>query len=489
MEHLQVLVVVIPLLAAPLCSLLPGRRLPWLLATAVAWVVLCAAAVLALEVREAGLLTYELGGWAAPWGIEYRLDASSALVQLLIGVIAAVVLPFAGTSAALEIEPERQSGFYAAVLLLIAGLLGITATGDAFNVFVFLEISSLSSYLLIALGRDRRALTASFRYLIMGTLGATFYLIGVGLLYAMTGTLNMADLAERLPAVADTRTVHTAVAFLVVGICLKIALFPLHLWLPNAYAYAPSAVGALIAATSTKVAVYLLIRIVYTVLGVDFAFGQLALSTVLLVLAVLGMLTASAVAVNQPDARRMLAYSSVAQVGYMVLGLSLASVTGLTASLLHLMNHALMKGALFLAMGCVAYRLGGTRVADLAGLGRAMPWTMAAFVAGGLSLIGVPLTVGFVSKWYLVLAALEQGMWLLVLAVVASSLLAVAYVWRVVEIAYFRGPAREGIREAPWSLLVPTWVLVLANFWLGVDTRATVGLASQAAQALLGAAP
>jgi multicomponent Na+:H+ antiporter subunit D len=489
MEHLQVLVVVIPLLAAPLCALLPGRRLPWLLATAVSWVVLCAAAVLALEVREAGLLTYELGGWAAPWGIEYRLDASSALVQLLIGAIAAVVLPFAGTSAALEIEPERQSGFYAAVLLLIAGLLGITATGDAFNVFVFLEISSLSSYLLIALGRDRRALTASFRYLIMGTLGATFYLIGVGLLYAMTGTLNMADLAERLPAVADTRTVHTAVAFLVVGICLKIALFPLHLWLPNAYAYAPSAVGALIAATSTKVAVYLLIRIVYTVLGVDFAFGQLALSTVLLVLAVLGMLTASAVAVNQPDARRMLAYSSVAQVGYMVLGLSLASVTGLTAALLHLMNHALMKGALFLAMGCVAYRLGGTRVADLAGLGRAMPWTMAAFVAGGLSLIGVPLTVGFISKWYLVLAALEQGMWLLVVAVVASSLLAVAYVWRVVEIAYFRGPAREGIREAPWSLLVPTWVLVLANFWLGVDTRATVGLASQAAQALLGAAP
>ena len=489
MEHLQVLVVVVPLLAAPLCVLLPGRRLPWLVATAVAWAVLWVSALLALEVRAAGPLSYELGGWAAPWGIEYRLDASSALVQLLIGAVAAVVLPFAGASAALEIAPQRQGGFYAALLLLIAGLLGITATGDAFNVFVFLEISSLSTYLLIALGRDRRALTASFRYLIMGTIGATFYLIGVGLLYAMTGTLNMADLAERLPAVADTRTVHTAAAFLVVGICLKIALFPLHLWLPNAYAYAPSAVGALIAATSTKVAVYLLIRVVYTVLGVDFAFGQLALSTVLLVLAVLGMLTASAVAVNQPDARRMLAYSSVAQVGYMVLGLSLASVTGLTAALLHLMNHALMKGALFMAMGCVAYRLGGTRVADLAGLGRAMPWTMAAFVAGGLSLIGVPLTVGFVSKWYLVLAALEQGLWLLVVAVLASSLLAIAYVWRVVEIAYFGGPAPAGAREAPWSLLVPTWVLVLANFWLGIDTRATVGLATQAAQALLGAAP
>jgi multicomponent Na+:H+ antiporter subunit D len=384
MEHLQVLLVVVPLLAAPVCALLPGRRLPWLFATVVAWAAFAMAVALALRVQASGVLSYAIGGWAAPWGIEYRLDAASALVQLLVAAIAAVVLPYAGRSVAQEIDPARQGGFYAALLLLIAGLLGITATGDAFNVFVFLEISSLSSYTLIAMGRDRRALTAAFRYLIMGTIGATFYLIGVGLLYAMTGTLNMADLAERLPAVADTRTVHTAVAFIVVGLCLKIALFPLHLWLPNAYAYAPSAVAALIAATSTKVAVYVLIRFVYTVLGVDFAFGELSLAAVLIGLAVLGMLTASAVAVTQPDARRMLAYSSVAQVGYMVLGLSLASVAGLTAALLHMMNHAVMKGALFMALGCVAYRLGGnTAVSDLRGLGRSMPWTMAAFVAGG----------------------------------------------------------------------------------------------------------
>jgi multicomponent Na+:H+ antiporter subunit D len=489
MEHLQVLLVVVPLLAAPVCALLPGRRMPWLFAMVVAWAAFAMAVVLALQVQASGVLSYALGGWAAPWGIEYRLDAANALVQLLVAAIAAVVLPFAGRSVAREVDRARQGGFYAALLLLIAGLLGITATGDAFNVFVFLEISSLSTYTLIAMGRDRRALTAAFRYLIMGTIGATFYLIGVGLLYAMTGTLNMADLAERLPAVADTRTVHTAVAFIVAGLCLKIALFPLHLWLPNAYAYAPSAVTALMAATSTKVAVYVLIRFVYTVLGADFAFGELSLAAVLLGLAVLGMLTASAVAVTQPDVKRMLAYSSVAQVGYMVLGLSLASVTGLTAALLHMMNHAVMKSALFMALGCVAYRLGGTAVADLRGLGRSMPWTLAAFVGGGLSLIGVPLTVGFISKWYLVLAALEQGRWILVAAVVASSLLAVAYVWRIVEVAYFQGPARADIKEAPWSLLAPTWILVLANFWLGIDTRATVGMAEQAARALLGAGP
>jgi len=489
MEHLQVLLVVVPLLAAPVCALLPGRRMPWLIATLVAWSTLAIAVQLVFRVQDQGVLSYALGAWAAPWGIEFRLDAANALVQLLVAALAAVVLPFASRSAELEIEPERQGGFYAALLLLIAGLLGITATGDAFNVFVFLEISSLATYTLIALGRDRRALTAAFRYLIMGTLGATFYLIGIGLLYAMTGTLNMADLAERLPAVADTRTVHTAVAFVVVGICLKLALFPLHLWLPNAYAYAPSAVTALVAATSTKVAVYLLIRLVYTVFGVEFAFGQLSMAVVLMVLAVIGMLTASAVAVTQPDAKRLLAYSSVAQVGYMVLGLSLATVTGLTAALLHMMNHALMKGALFLALGCISYRIGGTAVESFRGLGRGMPWTMAAFVAGGLSLIGVPLTVGFISKWYLVLAALEQGHWLLVAAVIASSLLAVAYIWRLVEMAYFKGPRPADVKEAPWSLLVPTWILVVANVWLGVDTRVTVGLAEQAARALLGVGP
>ncbi|MCB1606699.1 MAG: monovalent cation/H+ antiporter subunit D family protein [Xanthomonadales bacterium] len=488
MEHLQVLIVLVPLLSAPLCALLPSGRWPWLLATLASWATLAMALVLLGRVESLGPLSYELGNWAAPWGIEYRLDYANAMVQLLLGVVAAVVMPFAYRSARQELDNDRQPGFYAALMLLLAGLLGITATGDAFNVFVFLEVSSLSTYTLIALGRDRRALTSSFRYLIMGTVGATFFLIGVGLLYSLTGTLNMADLAERLPAVASHRTVHTAVAFLVVGICLKLALFPLHLWLPNAYAYAPSAVSAMVAATSTKVMVYVLIRFLYTILGVDFSFGRLPLAQILMVLSVIGMLTASAVAISQPNAKRLLAYSSVAQVGYMVLGVSLVSALGLTAALLHMFNHALMKGALFMALGCVSFRLGGTDVAQMKGLGRSMPWTMAAFVAGGLSLIGVPLTVGFISKWYLVLAALEQGWWPLVVAILLSSLLAVIYVWRVVEVAYFQpSESRDIHREAPLALLLPTWILVLANVYFGIDTRLTVGVAEQAAAALLGA--
>jgi multicomponent Na+:H+ antiporter subunit D len=436
------------------------------------------------------VISYDLGGWAAPVGIEYRIDEANAFVALIVAAIGAIVAPFARKSVEAELTEDRAALFYAAFILCMTGLLGIAVTGDVFNVFVFLEISSLSAYALIALGHDRRALTASYQYLIMGSVGATFIVIGIGLMYVMTGTLNMADLAARLPAVADTRTIPVAFTFLTVGITLKLALFPLHLWLPNAYTYAPSAVTAFIASTATKVAVYLLLRFFFTIFGAAFSFDVMQLDRILMPLAVVAILSMSLVAVYQENVKRLLAYSSVAQIGYMVLGISFASTLGLTAGILHLFNHALMKGSLFMAMGCVMYRIGSVRLETMSGLGRAMPWTMAAFVAGGLSLIGVPLTVGFVSKWYLVQAALEQGMWPVAAVVLLGSLLAVVYVWKVVEVAYFRRVSPGGeIREAPLALLVPTWALVLANFWFGIDAGLTVDVATRAATALLGGSP
>ncbi len=483
------LIVVVPMLGAAVAALLPPGRLPWLWATAVSWFMLYAAAVLAAQSMDLGVLSYWMGGWQPPIGIEYRLDPANALVALLVSLLAAVVLPYAGRSLASEVPEEKSPYLYAAVLLFLAGQVGIAVTGDAFNVFVFLEISSLATYTLIGLGRDRRALTASFSYLIMGTVGATFFLIGVGLLYAMTGTLNMADLAARIPEVAETRTVHTAFAFIVVGVCLKLALFPLHLWLPNAYTYAPSAVTALMAATATKVAIYVLIRFIYTVFGPDFAFGDMPTVYLLVPLAVVGLLSTSVVAIGQSNIKRMLAYSSVAQIGYMVLGIGMATTAGLTAALLHVFNHALMKGALFMALGCIALRFGTTQLDGFRGLGRRMPFTMAAFVVGGLSLIGVPLTVGFISKWYLVSAAIELGWWPIVAVIIVGSLLAVIYIWRVVETAYLQSADDETRCEAPLSMLVPTWVLIGATIWFGIDTRVTVGLAERAAAMLTGAAP
>jgi multicomponent Na+:H+ antiporter subunit D len=365
-------------MSAPVCVLIRRGRAALAYAIAVTWLVFAMAVALLARVLATGTIVYRLGNWASPWGIEYRVDVLGAFVILFVAAIGAVVLTWSPRSLAAEIPRDRLYLFCSVYLLCLTGLLGITVTGDLFNLFVFLEITSLSSYALISLGTDRRALAAAFRYLVMGTAGATFYLIGVGFLYLQTGTLNMMDMARLLPTVEGIRTVHVAFAFITVGLALKMALFPLHLWLPNAYAYAPSSVTAFLAATATKVSVYTFLRVVFTVFGSGFAFGTLHLNAVLMPVALAGILVASTVAIFQRNIKRMLAYSSVAQIGYMVLGLSFAAMTGLTAGIVHLFNHALMKGGMFLAMGCIVLRAGSVEIDDLRGIGRRMPVTMAA---------------------------------------------------------------------------------------------------------------
>jgi multicomponent Na+:H+ antiporter subunit D len=453
------------------------------------WASLAISVLLLIRVLDEGTIIYSLGGWAAPWGIEYRVDTIAGFVLVVVSGIGAIVAPFAMLSVRREVGAKQAPLLYSALLLCITGLLGITITGDIFNLFVFLEVSSISAYALIAMGADRRALHAAYKYLIIGSIGATFIVIGIGMLYMLTGTLNMADLAERLPE-ARGRTISVAFAFLTVGISLKLALFPLHQWLPDAYTYAPSTVTVFLASTATKVAVYVLLRVFFTVFGVVFSWETMALDRTLGPLALLAILSASMMAIYQNNVKRLLAYSSVAQIGYMILGVSLVSVTGLTAGILHLFNHALIKAALFMAMGAVMYQVGSVRIEAISGLGRRMPWTMAAFVAGGLSLIGVPLTVGFVSKWFLVLAAVESGLWVVAALVLVGSILAVVYVWKVVEAAYFGDYIGTlDVKEAPLPLLIPMWVLVVANFYFGIDAQTTAGVARQAAELLLGVVP
>lgn len=491
--HLPALQVVLPLVSAPLAVLLRHGGAAFAIVTAGAWAALYASIALWVQVGEVGTISYAIGNWPPPWGIEYRVDRLASFVLLLVSGTAAVVLPWSRAVVEREIPRDQHYLYYAMFGLCIAGLLGITITGDAFNIFVFLEISSLSTYVLIALGRDRRALAASYRYLIMGTIGATFIVIGIGFLYLMTGTLNLVDMAQRLRGVESSRPVLAALAFLTVGISLKLALFPLHQWLPNAYTYAPSAVTAFLAATATKVSVYVLIRFYYSVFGESLVFHRLPLPQIMLGLSLLAMFAASFIAIFQHDLRRMFAYSSIGQIGYITLGLSFDSVHGLTASIVHLANHGIAKAAIFLLIGGMALgavRKGAVSPAPtfdrLHGLARRMPLTCLGIVIAGLSLIGVPGTAGFISKWYLVLAALERGQFWLAGAVVLSSLLAIAYVWRFVEVAWFRAPpAGATLQEASPALLIPAWLLVLATLWFGIDTSLTAGSALEAAQQLV----
>ena len=489
--HLPILQIILPLFAAPICVLIRPQKLVWPFVLIVSWATLGLAAMMLNQVLLSGPISYALGGWEAPWGIEYRVDLLNAFVILLVALIGAVVLTYAPESVKREIDGDRQPYFYAAFLLCLTGLLGICITGDAFNVFVFLEISSLSTYGLISLGRDRRALTAAYNYLILGTIGATFILIGIGLMYMMTGTLNMADLASRLQGVNHTRTIQVAFAFLSVGLTLKLALFPLHIWLPNAYTYAPSVVTAFVAATATKVSVYVFLRFVFTIFGADFAFGTMHIDYLLLPLALAGIFIASAVAIYQSNLKRLLAYSSVAQIGYIMLGISFGTITGLTAGIVHLFNHALMKGALFLAVGSIFLRINSVQLDDLSGLGKRLPVTSFAFVLAGLGLIGVPLTVGFISKWYLLLAAIEAGWWPVAVLVLISSLMALVYIWRFVETAYFRPVPDDAppVSEAPLLMQIPMWLLIALAIGLGVQTSLTAGIAQRAALWLLAGAP
>ena len=249
-------------------------------------------------------------------------------------------------------------------------------------------------------------------------------------------------------------------------------------------------VSAFLAATATKVSYYLLVRVVFTIFGAAFVFDTLGLDLLLVPLSLAAMFVGSIAAIYQTDLKRLLAYSSIAQIGTMTLGLSFATTAGLQAGLIHLFNHAITKGGLFLVAACIVARLGSSAITDMRGLGRRMPLTMAAFVVGGLGLVGVPATAGFVSKWYLVLAALEKGWTAVALLILASSLLALVYVWRVVEVAYFQPPAeRSPAREAPLALLVPTWILIGATLFFGLSTELTVGVAGAAARQLLGTTP
>ncbi len=488
-QHLPALQVVVPMLVAPLVVLLRPRGLAWAASTAASVLAFVIAIELTLQVLGAGPVGYLMGSWPAPYGIELRVDALSALLLLVVTGASTVALVSGRQSLDAQIEADRQPYFFAAWLLALAGLSGILVAADAFNIFVFMEISSLASYVLIAGGPDRRALPSVFKYLIMGTIGATFYLIGVGLIYMMTGTLNLADMELRIHAVGDLTPILAAAGFITVGLALKAAIFPLHVWLPNAYTYAPHMATAFLAACSTKVSLYVLLRFDFFVFQGNLEGHDLQFDIYLMPLAVLGILVGSAVAMFERNIKRLLAFSSVAQIGYMMLGASLVSIAGLTAGILHVFNHALAKGTLFLAVASFAMVAAGLRLNELSGIARRMPWTFGAFLVAGLSLIGIPGTAGFVSKWYLIMAVMELGPAgvPLVAVILISSLMAVVYIWRIVEVACFAKTEEQGSSAIAVStlLIAVTWLAALANIYFGLAPALPLTLSGDAAAELL----
>ncbi len=428
-----------------------------------------------------GPISYHLAGWMPPVGIEFVLDSLSAFLCVLFSGITLLVMVFSWRSVANEIS-VREISFYTLAMLHLFGLCGMVMTGDLFNMYVFLEIGALSGYALVAIG-DRRAPVAAFRYLTLGTAGAAFFLLGVTLIYISIGTLNMADASRILPLVHNSTPVILGMVFILVGVGLKMALFPMHAWLPDAYTYASSSATALIAPVGTKVAAYILLRIMFFVADPDYIRNDIHLSHVVGYLGAVGIIWGSVMAICQKEMKRMLAYSSVAQMGYIALGIGLASPLGYIGAILHIVNHACMKACLFLVSGNLRLRLGHSSIPKLDhSLSRSMPWTSAAFSVAAVSMIGLPPTAGFFSKWYLALGSIEQSNWIFLVVLLLSSLMNAVYFFRIMERMYLKPKSASRAedyesmpqiasfrrKEAPASMLVPTLILACGLLVLGI---------------------
>lgn len=426
------------------------------------------------QVLAAGPLQYRLGLWQPPLGIEYRVDSFNASLLVLVTVLGLLAGVYGQRPVEAELK-EKTALFWCLFLLLVTGMLGIIVTADLFNLFVLLEVTSLTGYTLVAIGSDK-AVFASYRYLILGTIGASFYLIGIGYLYIMSGSLNMADLRAILPPLYTTRVVQAAFVFILVGLGIKIALFPLHAWQPDAYTYAPSAVSVILSTAVAKTLIYALIRVTFSVFTLDFALTFLPLFDLLCWIAAIAMIAGSIFAIAQQNFKRMLAYSSIANVGYIVLavGLSPGTALGLNPAVMHIVNHALIKGCMFMAACAIVYKLGLTDVRQFAGLSRRMPLTCFSLLLAVLAIIGMPPSGGFVTKWYLILAAIDAGKFYFVGFIFASTLLMIVYFWRLIENIYVREapPEQTGddtsAMEAPASMVVPLFIMGLATFGIGL---------------------
>ena len=489
-NNLPILIVIVPLMMSLFVVLVTNNHLSFLLTLTTTFITFLIALFLYQEVQKYSSISYALGNWLPPLGIEYIIDHVSIIPIIIISGIGFLATLFAFKIMPSELSKSSISKTYGLWLLAISGLIGLVTTGDAFNLFVFLEISSLASVALVAMGakQDRQALIAAYNYLIIGAVGATFYVIGVGLLYAITGTLNMADITNKLALMEDNRALIAGFGFMIVGIMVKAAVFPLHIWLPRAYAYAPSAVSILLAATATKASLYILARILFSVFLPTEDLVSFTLTYIILPLSIFAMFAGTIMAIYEKDIKRLLAHSSIAQIGYITLAFSIGTKSSVAAGFIHMSNHALIKGGLFMAITSISYYIQKRVTIDnLSGLGKAMPITFFCFIICSLSLAGLPLTAGFISKLYLIKSAISsEGLWLSFM-ILFSSALSLIYLWKMIEALWLSPLNRQDIKIKEKPVIYTSLLLItFLNIYFGLDASLIVNSSFNASDLLLG---
>lgn len=477
---LPILQVIIPLTSAILCFLFNNHRLSWILSLITTSTTLFVSSLLLCKTYNGEVISYNVGGWIAPYGIELRIDLFNAVMLCLINFISIMSVLYGFYINKKEIDEGKIASLYSIFLFCLSGFTGILVTNDIFNIYVFLEISSLSSYILVAMGRQKSSLSASFEYLINGTIGATFYLIGMGLLYSVTGTLNISDLASKVSHLQNNFTLQSGLTFVVVGLLIKIALFPLNRWLVNAYSTSPSFAVIFFSGTATKVMIYVLLRIYYSIFHANPLFIKQYLTHLLLILALCGIIFGGLLAVVEKDLKKLLAYSSVAQIGYIILGISLNSRAGLTAAIIHTISHSIIKSALFMVVGCTSYKIGTTNIENLN-----KSCTTPILIILSMGLICIPITFGFVAKWYLLKSIIDSSLWITLVIFILGSFLSVVYVWKVIEKMCLKTSQEVGITQVPIIMLLCSWFMVIPIVIFGIYSKPIVDIADKISTFLL----
>lgn len=481
MNDLPIIIILLPLISALLSIALSrihihlGRNI----VTAAIFVALGCAVKLFINIIKGGPVHYSFGGYKAPYGIEFYIDSIGAIIVvviLLLGFITTLyVMNF-------EVTNERKviGGAYSLIGLLIVGMCGMSMTGDVFNLYVFLEITSLSAYCLIALGGSR-GIVASFRYLLVGTVAATMYLLGVGILYASTGTLNMADMRNILNSHNYDTEMTVSMCLFIAAFGIKMPMFPFHGWQPSAYSHAEPGSRPLIAGVMGKIPALALFRYMYFIYGTDFKFFNLFLN-IIGILSCCGIIYGSVRAMAQEDVRKIFAYSSIAQIGYITLGFAIDSPYALAGAFLHLIGHVFMKSGLFFSSAAIRYRFGSFKISSFGGIYKKMPLTSGLIVLASLSMIGIPPAVGFFSKWYIALGAAETHQYRYIAILVLSSLLNAIYFFKLIEKIFINQPKelydkRDGETvELPWTMLLAIGTCFVIILALGIFNAGVFGV-------------
>ena len=425
------------------------------------------------QVITNGNISYHLGKWEPPYGIEFVLDPLAAVVAVVVAFVACVCWMGSKPVITSGQHPRRRAAVFQTLYLLVTvGLIGVVIAGDIFTTYVFIEVASIAGYGILALGGPKAAM-AIYRYIFLGTIGATFYLLGVGFLYANTGSLNMADITVLIKPMLDSPAVLFAVAMVVLGFGIKSALFPLHMWLPDTYTGGPTAAVSFISGTMTKVFGYAMFRFLFYIFGGP---GTAAVRTALDLMgwmAAAGIIYGSVMAIAQKDLRRMLAYSSVAQLNYLHLGMALAVPAAYIGFVFQIISHAITKSCLFMIAGGIKYKTGNTEIDNFNGLYKRMPIISVAFTIAALSMIGIPITSGFFAKWYLLEASATASQYIFVGVLVLSGLLNAVYFFRVFERIYFRPADKDiivrntGKLELPINMLTPVIIMSVTILAVG----------------------